>query len=92
MKFKLAYQRALMGNDIDVQIEAEGKEVMANVQIVLDGFDLVNEPLDPPAIQYQRTILQAGNAAPHMEHSLVVTAIDTAGTGRTGTRKWQDVS
>jgi len=92
MKFSLAYQRALMGNDIDVQIQAEGKEVIANVQIVLDGFDLVNEAVEPPAIQYQRTILQAGDAAPHKEHNLVVTATDTDGNSRTATRRWQDVS
>lgn len=92
MKFTLAYQRALAGNDIDVQIQAEGREIISNVQIVLDGFDLINETVDPPAIQYQRTILQAGSAAPHMEHSLVVTATGTDGKTNTATRKWQDVT
>jgi hypothetical protein len=92
MKFTLAYQRALMGNDIAVQIQAEGKEVIANVQIALDGFDLANEGVDPPAVQYQRSILQAGDAAPHKEHNLIVTATDTEGKARTATRRWQDVS
>jgi hypothetical protein len=92
MKFTLAYQRAVMGNDIDVQIQAEGSEVIANVQIVLDGFDLANEAVDPPAIQYQRSILQAGDAAPHKEHNLVVTTTDSDGKSRTATRRWQDVS
>ena len=92
MKFTLAYQRALMGNDLDVQIQAEGKEAIANVQIALDGFDLVNDAVDPPAVQYQRTILQAGDAAPHKEHSLVVIANNTDGKASAATRKWEDVS
>jgi hypothetical protein len=42
MKFTLTYQRAVAGNDIDVQIQAEGPEIISNVQIVLDEFDLIN--------------------------------------------------
>ena len=40
MKFNISVQRALLGNDLDIQIDADGDEEIVKVAYNLDGFDL----------------------------------------------------
>lgn len=92
MKFTIQHQRAVAGNDIVVGIEAEGSEQIARVTTTLDGFDLADDPLDPPSVSYERQFLQAGDASPHREHQLTVTVSDPAGQMKSADRRWQDVT
>jgi hypothetical protein len=62
MKFTLSYSKALLGNDIDVQVGAEDQEEISRVTIVLDGFELSDEVLQAPCVSYQRSYLQVGSA------------------------------
>ena len=45
MKFNISYQRAFVGNDIEVQIDAEGDEVITAVEYNLDLFALLQDDL-----------------------------------------------
>ena len=45
MKFNISYQRAFVGNDIEVQIDAEGDEVITAVEYNLDRFALLQDDL-----------------------------------------------
>ena len=49
MKFTIQRNRAIAGNDITVGIEAEGNEVISHVTTNLDGFDIGDDEVDPPA-------------------------------------------
>jgi hypothetical protein len=92
MKFTLSYARALLGNDIDIQIEAEDGETINRVTVLLDGFQLSDELLQESSVSYQRTFLQAGSAGPHNEHKLTVAATDMNGNHTSATREWQDLN
>lgn len=92
MKFTLSYCRSVVGNDIDIQIEAENGHEIARVRAVLDGFELSDEVLEIPPVSYQRTYLQVGSATPHAEHKLTVAAADVNGKQETATREWQDIN
>ena len=63
MKFNIAVQRALMGNDLDIQIDADGDEQIVRVTYTLDGFDLDGDDYtDNPVVSSHRTFSQAGDA------------------------------
>lgn len=73
MKFNISVQRALIGNDLDIQIDAEGDEVIAKVAYKLDGFDLEADDLtENPVVSSHRTFSQVGDAGPKMLHKLIV--------------------
>jgi hypothetical protein len=92
IKFSIQHQRAIAGNDITIGIEADGDQVISRVTTTLDGFDLGDDELDPACSSYERQFLQAGDAAPHMEHELVVTATDAEGKTTSADRRWEDLA
>lgn len=92
MKFTLSYARALLGYNIDVQINAEDGEEIGQVSVLLDGSELSDETLPTPSVSYQRTYLQVGTFSPHADHTLEVLATDGKGNQRTAIREWQDAS
>src|ERR1700674_4360944 len=92
MKFSIQHNRAIAGNDITVGLEAEGNEVISHVTTNLDGFDIGDDELDPASVSYERQFLQAGDASPHLQHELIVTATDTPGNTKTADRRWQDAN
>lgn len=54
MKFTITYQRAMAGNDVDVQVDAEDKETIASVRCSLDGFEIGCDDLsDAPVVSFQ---------------------------------------
>ena len=77
MKFSIQHQRSIVGNDISVAIESEGDQLVSHVTTTLDGFDIGDDELERPGASYERKFLQKGDASPHLEHDLVVTATDT---------------
>jgi hypothetical protein len=91
MKFSIQHRRSIVGNDIDVSIEAGGDQVISHVTTTLDGFDIGDDELDPPCASYERQFLQAGDASPHLEHELVVTVRDTQGKNTSADRRWEDM-
>jgi hypothetical protein len=92
MKFSIQHNRAIVGNDITVGLEAEGSEVISHVTTTLDGFDIGDDEIDPASVSYERQFLQVGNASPHLQHELIVTVTDTRGNTKTADRRWEDVS
>lgn len=56
MKFAISIQRALSGNDIDVQIDAEGDETISAVTCTLDGMEIGSDDLaDTPVASFHRS-------------------------------------
>jgi hypothetical protein len=93
MKFTIAYQRALSGNDIDLQIESEGDEAIFAVTCSLDGFGIGSDDLaDTPVVSFHRTFSQAGEARPGQTHKLVVEVRGKNGEPRFATRIWTDAT
>jgi hypothetical protein len=69
MKFNLTYQRILVGNDIDVQMDAESGEIISGVKCTLDGFEMASNDLSQtPLTSSHRTANQAGDAGPGQTH------------------------
>jgi len=83
MKFSIQHQRAPIGNDIVVGIEAEGKERISRVTTTLDGFDIGDEVLNPPGVSYEHQFPRAGEARPELQHQLTVKSAD---------RRWEDIT
>jgi len=92
MKFSIQHNRAIAGNDITIGVDGEGNEVIAHVTTNLDGFAIGDDEIDPASVSYERQFLQAGDASPHLEHELIVTATDTQGNTKTADRRWQDAN
>jgi hypothetical protein len=92
MKFSIQHQRATVGNDVTVGAEADGEEQISRVTITLDGFDIGDEPIDPPSVSYERQFVQVGDASPHRPHHLTVTITDPQGSTKSADRRWEDVS
>lgn len=92
MKFTIQHQRAIVGNDISVGVDADGDQVISRVTTTLDGFDLADDQLDTPSVSYERQWLQAGDASPHRTHELVVTVTDSDGKTTSADRRWEDVT
>ena len=90
MKFSIQNQRSLVGNDISVAVDVEGGKPVTRVTTSLDGFEIGDDELDPPSLSYERLFLQAGDASPHLEHSLVVTVTDVDGKDFSANRRWED--
>ena len=93
MKFTIAFQRALTGNDVDVQIDAEGEEMISAVTSSLDGFEIGSDDLaETPVLSFHRTYSRVGDAAPGKDHKLLVEVTGKDGVVRRATRMWTDVS
>jgi hypothetical protein len=90
MKFSIQHQRDTVGNDVTVGAEAEGREQISRVKVTLDGFDIGDDPVDPPAVSYERQFLQVGDASPHRPHQLTVTITDPEGNIKSADRRWED--
>lgn len=90
MKFSIQHQRSIVGNDISVAIESEGDQLISHVTTTLDGFDIGDDELESPSVSYERKFLQQGDASPHLEHDLVVTATDTQGKAMSADHRWED--
>ena len=93
MKFDLAYQRALIGNNIDVQI-AETGEIISGVNCTLDGFEIASDDLSQtPVVSFHRTFSQVGDANSGQAHKLVVEVIGKSGEpSKYATRMWTDLT
>ncbi len=92
MKFDLTYQRALLGNNIDVHIDAETGEIISGVNCTLDGFEIASDDLSQtPAVSFHRTFTQVGDASAGQAHKLVVEVIGKPGeANKYATRIWTD--
>lgn len=90
MKFTLTHQRAMIGNDINVQVIRENNGLIALVVTTLDQLPLGEDPLSPPEVSYTRMFPQAGNAAVGMTHKLSVTATDDKGNEQSSSEIWKD--
>ena len=94
MKFDLAYRRALIGNDIEVQIQAETGEIITGVNCSLDGFEIASDDLSQnPVVSFHRTLIQAGDASSGQAHKLVVEVIGKPSEpNKYATRIWTDLT
>jgi hypothetical protein len=94
VKFTITYQRALMGNDIDIQIDAEADEIISAVNYNLDGFELPADDLSQtPVVSFHRTLSRAGEAEPGQLHKLLVEVLGKPGeASKFASRVWTDLS
>jgi hypothetical protein len=92
MLVDIAYQRALIGNDLDVQIDAQ-KNPITSVVCTLDGIEVAADDLTKtPVMSFHRTFSQVGKASAGQNHELLVTVLDTEGKKKLYTRRWKDLS
>jgi len=94
MKFAIACQRAFIGNDIDLQIEAENDEIIYAVRCSLDGTEIGSDDLgETPVNFFHRSFPQAGEARPGETHKLMVEVRGKDGEpSRFATRIWTDLT
>jgi len=77
MKFTIARQRAFSGNDIDLQIEAEGEELIFAVRCSMDGVEIGSDDLtETPVVSFHRSFRQVGEARPGETHKMIVEVRD----------------
>jgi hypothetical protein len=75
MKFLCVVQRnPVGGNDIDIQIQAEDKEMMRQLALPWMISNCAMRRFQPRSISWQKTFVGAGSAAPNITHVLVVAA------------------
>jgi hypothetical protein len=90
MKFKMTHQRAMTGNNIHVEIAGGKDEEVKHVKVELDGFALEDEDKDPIIEEYENDFLNAGDAGPLTEHTLVVTATTGDDVEHSSSTGWTD--
>ena len=73
-----------------VKIEAESKDQIMHVEILLDGFSLVDDDVAPASQSYENDFRNAGDAGPLMDHKLVVTATTSDNVPHSSTTIWTD--
>jgi hypothetical protein len=93
MKFVFTIQRnPVGGNDIDVQITADGDETMSAVVVRLDDSELCNVLVDESTTSWERAFFRVGSAGPGIDHILIATVLKPDGKRASGRREWQDQS
>lgn len=90
MKFTSTHARAFMGNDISVEVDADAKESIRSVAVILDGWSLEAVDLGPGTSQYQRDFRGVGDTASGMPHTLIVSAADQDLNLHSSETKWTD--
>lgn len=90
MKIQMRHARALEGNDLAVNVDADGSETIASVDVELDGFTIANDPLADGSQSYERVFPKAGDARPGEEHTLVVNVTAGDGAAHSATSIWVD--
>jgi len=90
MKFAVTNARAFMGNNISVDICAEGDESIRSVTVTLDGFDIASEDVANGTTEYKKVFNGKGDAGPGMDHTLNVTAMDQNLNPKSYTAEWTD--
>jgi hypothetical protein len=94
VKFSITYQRAFMGNDIEIQIDTEADEAISAVDYNLDGFGLPGDDLsETPVVSFHRTLSQVGEAGPGRLHKLIVEVHGKPGeASKYASRVWTDLT
>jgi len=83
MKFNITCQGRPIGNDIDIQIDAEGDENISAVTCILDAFEIASDDLsETPVVSFHRTINQAGEGRPGQLHKFVVSRAKRISSGQ----------
>jgi hypothetical protein len=92
VKFAITYQRALMGNDIDIQIDAETNEVISAVKCTLDGSEIASDDFSQtPIVSFHRSLSHTGEAGPGQVHKLMVEVQGESGeASKFASRIWSD--
>lgn len=74
MRITLSHVRAIVGNDLDVAVQAEGEEQISRVTVQYDGFNISDESINPPVQEYEQAFTQQGDAGLDIKHTLVAKA------------------
>ena len=90
MKISMKHARALVGNDIAVNVGTDKDEAIASVDVELDGFTIANDTLADGSESYERAFSKAGDARPGEEHTLVVSVTTSDGATHSATSIWTD--
>jgi hypothetical protein len=94
MKFTIACQRAAIGNDIDLEIEADKGEAMFVVICTLDGIEISTDDFrETSVVSFHRTFSQVGEARAGETHKLLVEVRGKDGEpSRFAVRMWTDIT
>lgn len=92
MKFTVTHCRAFAGQNISVKVEAEGKETIRWVDVILDAESLDETEFPPEQQSYQRDFSAVGTAGPGTNHILTVSATEWDGKRYASTTQWEDAS
>ena len=79
--------RAVMGWNIDVSVQADSGEKIAQVEIRVNDFPEVRDTLDDPEDSWEQTLMQKG-VFPG-DNKIVVVVNNDAGKETRAERKWQ---
>jgi hypothetical protein len=91
MKFNMKNSLAGgIGHKIEVQVIAEGGETISRVTTAHGGFDLANDDLTPPQVQFERIFTNVDGYTPGRTHTITVTAVNDRGIEQIASRTWTD--
>lgn len=92
MEFIITWQRALVGNNVNVRIRTEAEEIIVGVTCSLDNVLIGSDELsDAPSLFFQRSFIQVGEARPGLPHRLIVEVRGKDGEpSRFATSVWTD--
>jgi hypothetical protein len=94
VKFAIRSERALLGNDIDVQIDAESDEMITLVICTLDGCEVGSDDLSQaPVVSFHRTFCRVGEAQAGKLHRFMAEVFGNFGEGsKRASRIWNDLT
>jgi hypothetical protein len=86
--------RALIGNEIAVQIETETEEVILGVNWILEGFEIASDDLSQtPLVSFHRTCIQVEEACSGQSHKVLMEVISKSGeANKYASRIWTDLT
>ncbi len=90
MKFTITHTRAFVGSNITVSVEADEKEILQSVGVVLDGDSLDSGEIEPGTQVYTQEYSGVGEAGAGAEHVLTVTAMSNDGQPHVSITRWVD--
>lgn len=90
MRFTITHTRAFIGSNITVQVEADAKEGIRSVDVVLDGNTLGTSDVQQGTESFAEDFSAVGDASAGTMHDLRVTATSNDGLPHGSTTRWVD--
>ncbi len=89
MKIQITPVHTVMGNDVNVSINADQNESIATVKFECEGKS-VSDPLYPPQVSYERTFPNVTGYTPGNRHVARTTVAAANGNVQVASKDWVD--